>query len=133
MNRHSGPSGISTTFATISFCPHSTAASTANAAASSSNGTSSVASMTGRLPEATSAVSRSRLGPLRLSVSISLRPQLPARRVPRRRAHPPPPHGQVEEEPDAGDDRDQVDEGVADDDDQNDERRDERQTQGDSL
>src|SRR5581483_5292851 len=34
---------------------------------------------------------------------------------------------------DAGDDRDQVDEGVADDDDQNDERRDERQTQGDSL
>ena len=46
-----GPSGTSATLTTISFCPDSTAASTASVVASASNGTSNVTSMTGRLPE----------------------------------------------------------------------------------
>src|SRR5438046_2180373 len=132
MKTQRGPSGISTTFATISFCPHSTAASTANDAASSSNGTSSVASMTGRLPAARSETSSR--GPPRRRVSIrSLRMELPPRRVPRCAPHLAPPHRQVEEEPRRGDDRREEDEPVADDDDERDEHGGEHRGEDDRL
>src|SRR5712691_11059333 len=117
MITHIGPSGISITVATISGCPHSTAASTANAAASSSNGTSSVASITGRprapIDETSSRVARRR----RVSMPL-LGVKLPAGGASRRQPRLPPPPRQVQEEPGRRHDRSHEDEGRVHDDDQ---------------
>src|SRR5581483_10148130 len=132
MNRQSGPSGISTTFATISGCPHSTAASTANATAVSSNGTSSVASMTGRVPAGADGTREREPG--RRSVSMrSLRVELPPRRAAGGGPCPAPPHRQVEEEPRGRHDRGEEDEALVHDGDQRHEDRGEQRRQAEGL
>src|SRR6185436_19043160 len=67
------------TLATTSRCPDSTAVSTANTEASSSNGTPIVTSRTGRPPEPRRAV---RAAISRVDTHLSLRVQLPVRQVP---------------------------------------------------
>src|ERR1700752_1087198 len=122
MARHSGPSGIWTTFATTSGWPLSSALSTANAAASSSKGTSSVARSTGRRRWPAAWVCS--LGGLRRSVCTGLlRVKVPVRGCPSRAPRPPSPDGEIEEEPDRGDPRHEEDERRVDEHDQRNDHR----------
>src|SRR6266571_1715657 len=100
-----GRGGSSTTLATISGCPDSTAASTATTQACASNGTSSVASSTGRPPDSTGTAGTPDL--VRLRVDILLRTELPPGEVPRPAPDLPAPQRHVPEEPESQDDRHQ--------------------------
>src|SRR6266704_1017550 len=106
----SGSGGRSTKLATTSRWPSSTAESSAKATASGSNGTSSVASMTGRPVAAPRSLAAR--GSARSSAGMnphcpSLRMQLPFAQAPRLLPDPPSPPGHVEQEPEAHHDREQ--------------------------
>src|SRR6266487_3846003 len=102
-----GVGGTSAALTTTSGCPVSTAESTAKATASSAKGTSSVARTTGRPPAERSETSSR--GPLRRSVSMLFRVELPARRVARGAPVSPAPERQKQEEPHRHHRRDQQD------------------------
>src|SRR5439155_2250684 len=93
---------------TTSGCPLSTAESTAKTAASSSKGTSSVASKTGRPPSGRSVVSSR--GGVRRRVSMLVRVELPARCSVCRTPVPASPEREEEEEPDRHHERNERDE-----------------------
>src|SRR5229473_3390131 len=96
----SGSGGRSTKLATIRRCPSSTAESTAKVTAASANGTSSVASMTGR-PFAGSNPRMADWSRCFVPGITSLWAELPLAQAPGALPHPPPPPWHVEHEPEA--------------------------------